>query len=330
MREDQNAAAGRLRKPVLASTLLLIVICLATSSLTTSSPISAQVAVQGPTIKQEVRLVVLPVLVRDHAGHFVSGLNASSFRVYENGRLQQITLFRNQDVPVTVGLVIDHSGSMADRIQTVIDAAKAFVQSSNSQDREFVVNFAATVTFGLPAGVAFTNNLNELEAALSAPLASGRTALFDAVTVALNHFPGNSSDKKVLLLISDGGDNASLHSFKDVLRIAQASDVLIYCVGLLDPLSADQNPEVLTKLARATGGEVYFPSSSDEVVSDCRFIASDIRHQYSLGYTPSDLAYRGFRKIRVTVNAPGHGRLFIRTRAGYYLTPDSDNQQAEN
>lgn len=328
MREDQSAAAGPPASVRLAATLPLSVICLAISSLAASCWGNAQSGPQSPVITREVRLVVLPVTVRDRAGRFVSGLKASNFRVFEDGQIQQITLFRDQDVPVTVGLVVDHSGSMVHQMQAVIDGAVAFVQASNEQDREFVVNFGPTVSFGLPENVAFTNSLTELESALSVPSAYGRTALFDALAAALAHFSSDRANKKALLAISDGGDNASRHSFKDVLRIAQASDVEIYSIGFLDPLSADQNPEVLRKLAHVTGGEVYFPASSDEVVSFCRSVASDIRHQYTLGYAPPDKRPGGFRKIRVLV-AAGHRRKFsVRTRTGYFLPSDSNDESA--
>jgi Ca-activated chloride channel homolog len=324
MREDQTVAARRSPYLRLASALPLSIMFLAISSLTNQFSGEAQVAPSsGPVITQEVRLVLLPVTVRDREGHFVSGLRASNFHVYEDGHLQQIAIFRDEDVPVTVGLVVDHSGSMVHWMQAVVDGAVAFVQASNPRDREFVVNFAVTVSFGLPNGVTFTDSLPELEAALSTPSASGRTALFDALAAALRHISTNRASKKALLLISDGGDNASTHSFAAVLRMAKASDVEIYSIGLLDPLSEDQNPKVLTKLSHATGGEAYFPTSPEEVATVCRSIAADIRHQYTLGYDPPNKERGAFRKIRVLVDAPGRAKLSLRTRPGYFLPPDS-------
>ncbi len=243
----------------------------------------------------------------------------SNFRVYEDGRQQEITLFRNEDIPVTVGLVVDHSGSMASKQIEVVEGAQAFVQASNPQDREFVVNFADEVSFGLRNDAPFTSNVDELRTALSAVSASGRTALYDAVAIALENLQKDPLDKKVLLLISDGGDNASKRNFAQVLRMAQTFNVIIYSIGLFDQNSADQNPKVLKKFSDETGGYAYFPTSHSEVISVCRQIAIDVRHQYILGYAPADLGRSGYRKIRVNVTAPDQGKLLVRTRAGYYF-----------
>ncbi|MGA7626758.1 MAG: VWA domain-containing protein [Candidatus Acidiferrales bacterium] len=293
----------------------------------TPSVLSSELrAAQGPgAITQDIRLVLLPVTVTDRKGEFVSGLEESNFRVYEDGRPQHISLFRHEDVSVTVGIAVDHSGSMAARSDQVIEGAVAFVQASNPQDREFVVNFDEKPTFSLPSSVEFTSNVSDLRAALSTPYASGRTALFDAIQAALEHFDQNDSGKKVILLISDGGDNASKHTFAQVLRLAQSSNVIIYSVGLLDEHSADQNPNILRKLARDTGGQAYFPNSGPELVNVCRQIAADIRHQYTLGYSPPDNGRPGYRKLRATVNAPGRGKVFVRTRPGYSFPSATSN-----
>jgi VWFA-related protein len=270
-------------------------------------------------IKQQVNLVELPVTVRDREGRFISNLDISNFRVYEDGRSQEITLFGKEDMPVSVGLVVDHSGSMAAKELEVALGAQAFVQASNPQDREFVINFNEHVSFGLPKNVAFTSNVDDLRTALSSVSASGETALYDAVAVALEAIQNNNFDKKVLLLISDGGDDASKHKFQEVLRMAQTLNVIIYSIGLFDQTSANQNPKILTKFADETGGYSYFPNSASEVLRVCQRIAEDIRHQYTLGYSPANLDRSGYRKIRVSVTAPGRGKLIARTRAGYYF-----------
>lgn len=273
----------------------------------------------GPVISTSVNLVVLPVTVTDRKGEFVQGLDAANFRIDEDGRPQQIEVFRHEDTPVTAGLLVDHSGSMATKMGQVIQGAMAFVQASNPQDREFVVNFSDTVTFGLPADVDFTGDIQKLEAAVLNTPASGQTALYDALIAALKRLEKDSSDKRVLLLVSDGGDNASKHSFAEALRMAQSSNVIIYTLGLFDEHSFDQNPKVLTKIAKETGGEAYFPKSAAETVSVCRQIAGDIRRQYTLGYSPTDTR-PGYRRIHVSVTAPNRGKLFARTRAGYYFS----------
>ena len=272
-----------------------------------------------PVISSEVDLVVLPVTVKDRTGRFVSGLNEKNFQVSEDGKLQQIALFRQEDMPVTVGLVVDHSASMTAKNPEVLSGALAFVRASNLQDLEFVVNFSDTVAFDLPSGAAFTASLADLQAGLTARVDSGRTALYDALTAALRHIQTAPREKKVLLLISDGGDNNSQQQFSQVLHMAQTTSVAIYAIGLFDSYSADQNPRILKKLASDTGGQAYFPRSSAEVVSVCQQIAEDIRHQYTIAYSPVDRERNAYRKIRISVVAPGQGKMTAHTRAGYVL-----------
>lgn len=284
-------------------------------------------------ISREVDFVVLPVVVRNREGQFVSGLEQSNFQVYENGRPQTIALFRSEDTPITLGLVVDRSGSMAARRQEVIEGAKAFVEASNPQDQEFVINFTDKVEPGLPAKTPFTSDPNELAAALSVAPASGRTALFDAVAAALRQLDISHAGKKVLILISDGGDNASQHNFAQVLRMAQSANVIIYAIGLYDEHSSDQNPKVLRDLARETGGLYYSPDSHEDVVRVCRQIAGDVRHQYTVGYDPVDDVGSAYRKIRVEVASATRGKLYIRTRAGYFpgeLRTDSQKWEEPN
>jgi VWFA-related protein len=207
---------------------------------------------------------------------------------------------------------------MAGKSQQVIEGAMAFIDASNPQDEEFVINFADKVTLGLPANLAFTSNGNELKAALSTASASGRTALYDAVIAALQHLDLRQASKKALILISDGGDNLSQHTLAEVLRMAQSANVAIYTIGLLNEESADQNPKVLRQFAKETGGVAYFPGSSADIARVCRQIAADIRHQYTLAYSPAGERHNAYRKIRVDVIAPKEGKLLVRTRAGYF------------
>jgi Ca-activated chloride channel homolog len=289
-------------------------------------------------ISREVDLIVLPVTVTNKQGQFVSGLVASNFHVYENGRLQPISHFESEDLPVAVGVIVDHSGSMIARRNEVIAGAMAFVEASNPQNEEFVINFADRPILALPENVSFTSDVNELKAALLGPYARGRTALNDAVIAALQHVSMHQASKRVLILISDGGDNASRHTFAQALRMAQTDNIAVYAVGLLDQDSADQNPKALQVLARETGGLAYFPSTTDDVLRVCRQIAQDIRHQYTIAYIPADDRHGEYRKIRVNVVAANRGKLQVRTRAGYYwnskkaadtstVGPSHDNQQ---
>lgn len=262
-----------------ARTLLALSISFATASVHAPASLGfvddeAQDAPSPPyVITQEVNLVALPAVVRDRQGHFASGLSVSNFQVHEDGRPQTITLFRNEDIPVTAGLVVDHSASMSARQVEVIEGARAFVQAGNSQDREFVINFGETVSFGLPQNVAFTNDVNVLRDALSTPYATGRTALYDAVLVAIHHLQKDDREKKILILISDGGDSASKHTFADVLRLAQTTGVVIYTIGLLDEHNADQNPKSFRNLPLLQAARPTFrtlSSRSSTLPRNCR------------------------------------------------------------
>jgi Ca-activated chloride channel family protein len=270
-------------------------------------------------ISVNVDLVVLNPTVRDRKGRFVSDLRERDFEVYEDGVRQAIRLFRHEDIPVTVGLVIDHSGSMQSKLPEVIAAARTFVQTSNPEDRMFVVNFNEKVTLGLPGRISFTNRSEELERAISSMPARGMTALYDGVIKALERLQtGSGNDKTALIIISDGGDNASKHSMGELLKMAEQSSALMYAIGVFDEEDPDRNPGVLNRLARATGGEAFFPGKLAEVIAICENIAREIRNQYTIGYVSSNAAPTGgYRKIRVVAAGAEHGKLSVRTRAGY-------------
>jgi VWFA-related protein len=267
-------------------------------------------------IRSEVDLVVLPVTVTDHKGNFVSGLMENDFRVYENGQLQSISLFDHTDIPVTVGLVVDSSGSMLPNRDEVAEAAKDFLTSSNTQDQVFVVNFNEKASLGLPAYVPFTSDVAQLEAAVLRGPSAGLTALYDATALALKHLALGINDKKALIIISDGGDDASHEKVGQVLTLAQHSN---YAIGIISEAQSDVNPGVLRTLAKATGGEAYFPQSAGELPAICQQIARDLREQYTVGYVPKDTLHDGtYRKVSVSLRAPGRGALVVRTRAGYF------------
>jgi VWFA-related protein len=282
------------------------------------------------TLRVSANLVILSATVLDHHNALVSGLDKGDFQVFENHVLQPIKHFSHEDIPVTVGLVIDNSGSMGPKRADVIDAALSFARSSNPRDQMFVVNFNEHVSFGLPAGIPFTDRQDQLQRALAAIHTIGETALYDAIATALDHLKKGRSDKKVLIVISDGGDNASKLSLARVVEMAKASNAIIYTIGIFDERDGDQNPGVLKRFAKETGGEAFFPESSNEIASICGGIARDIRNQYTLAYAPSIMKQDGgYRVIDVKVSALGHGRLSVRTRTGYFvpsapLTPASE------
>ena len=269
-------------------------------------------------IKVNSNLVVLHATALDHKGMLVSGLDQENFQVYEDGALQQIKYFSHVDIPVTVGLVIDNSGSMGKKRAEVIAAALAFARSSNPQDQMFVVNFNEHVRFALPDDMLFTGQVSQLEAALSRIITNGQTALYDGMAAALQHLKKGDRDKKVLIVISDGGDNASKHNLAQIMSMAQQSDAIIYTIGLFEEEDADRNPHVLTQFARETGGDVFLPQSLKEAVPICERIARDIRDQYTIAYVPANKKQDGtYRTIQVKASAPGRGHLLVRTRSGY-------------
>ena len=269
-------------------------------------------------IAVDVALVVLHATVTEPDGGFVHNLVEQDFQVLEDGVPQRIRLFKNEDVPVTVGLVIDHSTTMRPKLAEVSAAARTFVRASNQEDELFVVNFNERVTFGLPGPIRFTNNTAELENAIATMPTGGMTALYDAIAKALEEARVGSKDRKALIVVSDGGDNASVCSLNQVMKLAAQSSAVIYTVGLFDEGDPDRNPSVLKRLADATGGEAFLPDRAGEVAPICERIARDIRHQYTIGYVPAKPAQdSAYRAIRVRAQAKGHGRLFVRTRAGY-------------
>jgi VWFA-related protein len=217
-----------------------------------------------------------------------------------------------------VGLVIDHSRSMSPKLAHVVAAGRAFVGSSNPLDQMFVVNFTDNVSLGLPPAVPFTTNAANLEAAILNAPPAGMTSLYDGIAKAIAQLGEGSHDKKVLLVISDGGDNASAHTLDQVLKMAEKSSVILYTVGVFDDGDPDRNPRVLKRLAHRTGGEAFFPGELGAVVDVCESIAREIRNQYTIGYVSTNVAPDGaYRAIRVSARAPGDGKLVVRTRAGY-------------
>jgi Ca-activated chloride channel family protein len=274
----------------------------------------------GPyAIRTNVDLVVLQATVRDRKGTPVSGLSKENFQVYEDKVPQQIESFSHEDVPATVGLVIDNSGSMRPKRPDVIAAAMAFVRSSNAADQIFVVNFNEHVSMGLSADTPFTNNAAQLETALSRNAISGMTALYDAIAAGLEHLRRGKWDKKVLIVVSDGGDNASKRNLAQVLSIVNQSNVVIYTMGIFDETDEDRNPRVLKQLSRASGGEAFFPQTLQNVLPICEQIAHDIRSQYTITFVPTNRRQDGtYRTIDVKAHAPSRGgRLSVSTRAGY-------------
>jgi len=268
-------------------------------------------------------LVLLPVNVTDSRGAFVAGLRREDFHVFEEGQPQELTVFDERDTPVAVGLVVDHSRSMGAKLAGVVEAVNSFAHTSNPQDEMFVVDFNDEVSIELMKGKAFSSDPKELEEALTAVSARGRTALYDAVSEGLRHLQYSHLEKKALIIISDGGDNASHLKYSQVLAQARQSQAVIYSIALLGSDNEEENPNLLKRLCKDTGGIAYFPGQGESVATVSAAIARDLREQYMLGYPPQNVNRTdAFRKIEVKVTAPGQGRLRVRTRPGYSPAPE--------
>ena len=223
----------------------------------------------------DVDLVELHAIVSDRKGQFVLGLRQQDFSVFEDGVKQEIRIFQREDIPVTVGLVVDHSGSMHAKLPHVAAAARTFVSARRPDDQMFVVNFNEYVVMGLPEDTPFSNNAYLVESAILNTRISGMTALYDAISLAMNHLSTGDRDKRVLIVLSDGADNASKTTLAEILLRAGQSNALIYTVGLFDEADPDRNPRVLRRLASATGGSSFIPNEIEDVLQICEQIAQD-------------------------------------------------------
>jgi Ca-activated chloride channel family protein len=291
---------------------------------------AAQVPGSGPiaTFTAQSDLVVLQVNVFDGRSDAVPELPESAFEVFEDGVPQKIQFFKNRDVPVATGLVIDNSSSMLTRRSMVAAGANAFAGSSHEMDEMFTIVFNENVRFGLPAGVPFTPSRALLQASFVRFDPGGLTALHDAVVEGLAHLEESTNQKRVLVVLSDGEDNASHLSEANMLHRAAESSALIYTIWTGDLSSRRGNPRLLKKLATRNGGVAYSPRSEREVVEAFTTIAANIRRVYSIGYAPTNGAQDGtYRRVKVLVHTPGK-HLEVRARGGY-MAPDGENAGPE-
>jgi Ca-activated chloride channel family protein len=300
-----------------AAWVVLLVLSSAFSVRSASFPVLS--AAQEPVFRSgSSDLVVLPVIVTDKQGRYVSDLPGSQFAVFDNGRRVPIELFTNEDTPVTVGLIIDASSSMRAKLGDVIAASLTFARSSNPQDELFALRFNDDVQDLMPdRPFLMAGDLSALETAVRSMRPDGRTALYDGLMAGLDHLATGTRARKVLVVVSDGGDNASDVKLDRVLARARDSNAAIYTIGIYDDDDMDKNPGVLKSLAHTTGGERFLPRSSGELVSACARIAREIRGGYTIGYVPParDGAYH---RIKVEVDPSPSRKLNVRTRPGYF------------
>ncbi len=294
-----------------ASIIALAALCL---------PLSAQ---DSPTVfRADARLVVLHVTVVDGQGKLITDLPHNAFRVFEDGVEQPLKTVQSEDVPVSMGIVIDNSGSMREKRKKVEAAAVALVKASNPQDEVFIINFNDNASLD----VDFTSEIKRLDEGVARIDSRGGTAMRDAIELAMEHLSKKGTrDKKVIVVVTDGEDNQSTVTLKALVRKTQQQrELLIYTIGLLaeDPRQSRRPRLALDMIAKATGGEAYYPRQVDDVGEFTLTIARDIRSQYTLTYRPIRQNLDGsFRKVRVVAEAWEHVQ--ARTRTGYYATPET-------
>lgn len=281
------------------------------------------------TIKIDTNLVVLRITVSDQQGRAAMHLNQDTFKVFEDGVEQKVSFFSDEESPVSWGLVLDRSGSMMEMMSDVYEAALHVIDEGTSRDETFIVSFNKRPDMVID----FTSDRHRLENSMLGLRADGETALYDAVNFALDKLKQSKNRKRVLVVVTDGQDNASKLKFRELIERAEEEDAVIYTVGMFGEMgngsgfvsrllgggSRDGQAE-LKKLAEVTGGLAHFPKNVDECKSVMREIAREVSQQYSLGYYPLNKERDGkWRGIKVTINQSGNStKLIARTRSGYY------------
>ena len=267
--------------------------------------------------RTEAQEVVLHATVVDQHSRLVTGLSKNDFTVYEDGQPQTITRFTKEDVPVSIGILIDNSGSMRDKRQAVNTAALDLVRGSNPEDEVFIVNFSDEAIIDTD----LTSDVAKMQEGLQQVDSRGGTALYDAVVASSDYLAKKGRrEKKVLLVVTDGEDNASTDTLEQAVRRVQDDNgPMIYTIGILGGEREKRAKRALTALAMQTGGVAFFPRDLGEVDQIARAVARDIRSQYSIYYRPSRPQEQGgFRQVKVEAHAPGYPHLQVRTRSGYY------------
>ena len=266
-----------------------------------------------------VDLTEVHVNVTDEKDRPVGNLNKEHFRVFENQSEQQLSVFKHEDLPISLGLVIDNSRSMEPRKQRLDAAALSFVRMSNPEDETFIVHFDDAARLDRD----FTNSIPVLEETLAGVKPYGQTAIYDALILALDHMHYATRLKKAVLLITDGVDNSSKHTLNEAIEATQHAHVAVYTVGLLSESGGQKAEDSLMRIAEASGGRAFFPLTVDEARADMERVARDLREQYTLGYIPSNPARSGqWRSVRVDVipprGTPRTTKLYANYRHGYY------------
>lgn len=286
----------------------------------------------GFVLQANVNEVLLPCTVIDDKGRLVTDLTKANFQVWEDKLPQTIASFQHQDVPVSLGILIDNSGSMRDKRSAINDATLHLVRASNPADNAFVVNFSDRAVMDQ----GFTSDVHLIQQGLSHIDSRGSTALYDAVVASANQMARHAThQKQVLLIITDGEDNASRLTLAQAIRRVQSLDgPVVYAIGLLyEDLTRDEAAKArsdLQSLALETGGVAYFPNSLSEVDQIATQVARDLRNQYTIGYhSTKDASLGGYRTVHVEAHAPKRGEMTVRTRRGYFPNQIQQQQTAQ-
>jgi Ca-activated chloride channel family protein len=276
---------------------------------------------KGKAIRTETQITLVGASITDPLGRLVTGLQQENFRVFEDGVEQEIIRFSSEDVPVSIGVIFDMSGSMADKIDKSRQAAVQFFRTANPQDEFFLVNFNDRAQLISP----FTASVDDLQDRLMYTGAHGLTALFDGVYLGLSQMRGAHNTKKALLILSDGGDNHSRYSETEVRKFVREADVQIYAIGLFDPDGGPtqeerEGPGLLGDLTTMTGGRAFAVNNVNQLPDIATKISMELRNQYVLGYRPGQRAHDGkWRKIKVRLNPPkGMPPLTVAAKSGYF------------
>jgi VWFA-related protein len=280
------------------------------------------VAQDGPILHSDTTLVLIPVAVTDKLNRFVVGLGKENFRLFEDGKEQKITEFSGEDAPLSIGILIDTSGSMDMKLNRSRAAAREFLKTMNEPDEAFLIEF----NDGVEMMHGFTNKFTEIDENLDHLKPKGLTALFDALHTGLREMHKAKNPRKALLLISDGGDNHSRFTGSDIASVVRDADVQIYAIGVFEPefkigrsKEEKTGPELLAEIANQTGGRAYPARSLDDLPALAGKVGIELRNQYVLGYSPSNKERDGtYRKVQVKVTAPpGLPSLQAAWRVGY-------------
>ena len=311
---------------LMASIAILVA---APAGLLTSGPPALQ---ERPTFRSNSELVVMHVSVRDRGGRYITGLQKDAFTVIDDGKPQTLEMFSAEEVPATVGFLIDNSNSMRPNRQRVVASAASFVKSSNPQDEIFVLTFNDVVRRAWGPSIIGEMNTDAFSTTMLGQIvAHGMTAIYDGIAGGLDYLTRATHTRQVLIVVSDGGDNASKVTQDEVLQRVHDSDATVYAVAVIDPvMPRESNPRLMRRLARATGGEFYEPRDVDDIPEAFARIAKDIRSAYTLAYIPTASsaggAERRRRTVRVYVHGPDGKVLNVRTRDGYFEKTREERQ----